>query len=62
VGTLKAAGATVVVVSHRPAVLAEADKVLRLADGAVEHFGPRDEVLRDLRAMHLVDRGRGAAS
>ena len=59
---LKAAATTVIVVSHRPAVLAEADKVLRLADGAVERFGPRDEVLRDLRAMHLVDRGRGTAS
>jgi ABC-type protease/lipase transport system fused ATPase/permease subunit len=62
VQALKAAGATVVVVSHRPAVLAEADKVLRLADGAVERFGPREQVLRDLRAMHLVDRGRAAAS
>jgi PrtD family type I secretion system ABC transporter len=62
VQALKATGATVVVVSHRPVVLAEADKVLRLADGAVERFGPREEVLRDLRAMHLVDGGRRAAS
>jgi PrtD family type I secretion system ABC transporter len=59
---LKAAGATVVAVGHRPAILGEADKVLRLADGAVERFGPREDVLRDLRAVHLVDRSREATS
>jgi ABC-type protease/lipase transport system fused ATPase/permease subunit len=48
----------VVVVSHRPALLGQADNVLRLADGGVERFGPRDEVLRALaeeRPLHLVN-------
>ncbi|MGQ9370050.1 type I secretion system permease/ATPase [Azospirillum sp. ST 5-10] len=39
-------GATVVVIAHRPAVLATADKLLALRDGVVERFGPRDEIAR----------------
>ena len=41
----------------------EADKVLRLADGAVERFGPREDVLRDLRRRCISSiASRGAAS
>lgn len=47
---LKAKGATVVVITHRNQVLALADNLLVLADGAVAKFGPRDEVLAALRA------------
>lgn len=42
---LKGQQVTVVVVTHRAALLAAADKVLMLRDGAVERFGPRAEVL-----------------
>ena len=42
---LKKAGTTVVVIAHRPSVLAGMDKILVLRDGLIEHFGPRDEVL-----------------
>lgn len=45
----KAAGHTVVLVSHRPGVLALADRVLVLRDGVVAHEGPRDVVLAALR-------------
>jgi ATP-binding cassette, subfamily C, bacterial len=38
----------VVVISHRPATIAVADKILVLRDGAVELFGPRAEVLAKL--------------
>ncbi|HEY0837796.1 MAG TPA: type I secretion system permease/ATPase [Azospirillum sp.] len=42
----KADGATVVIIAHRPSVLATVDKVLVMRDGTVEHFGPREEVVK----------------
>ncbi|MET0295385.1 MAG: type I secretion system permease/ATPase [Phenylobacterium sp.] len=42
---LKARGATVVVVSHKPNVFRSADKMLVLRDGRVQMFGPRDQVM-----------------
>lgn len=42
-------GATVVMVTHRLNLVALADYVLVLREGAVEMFGPRDEVLARLR-------------
>ena len=52
VQTLKALGTTVVLISHRPGVLALADRVLVLRNGAASHEGPRDEVLAALRLEH----------
>ncbi len=46
---LKAAGCTVVVMSHRRNVLEAADKLLMMRDGQVALFGPRDEVLAALQ-------------
>ena len=43
---LKKQGVTVVVVAHRPSLLAGMDKILALSDGALEAFGPRDEVMK----------------
>jgi PrtD family type I secretion system ABC transporter len=45
---LKEHGTTVVLVSHRPALVQGVDKVLLLKDGAMEMFGPRAEVLKRL--------------
>ncbi|MGD9479339.1 type I secretion system permease/ATPase [Shinella sp. G-2] len=45
---LKQLGTTVVVISHRPATIATADKILILRDGAVDIFGPRDEIVSRL--------------
>ena len=39
-------GGIVIVVAHRPSALAGLDKVLALAKGQVQAFGPRDEVLK----------------
>ena len=47
--SLKAAGCTVVLVTHRPAALAVADQLLILRDGHVLYSGPRDEVLAQLK-------------
>ena len=43
---LKARGAIVIIVAHRPSALAHCDKVLYIANGAQLAFGPRDEVLQ----------------
>ena len=48
---LKSKGVTLVVVSHRPALIASMDKVLVLRDGAVELFAPRDEFLGRLSRL-----------
>ncbi|MDQ8698207.1 type I secretion system permease/ATPase [Hyphomicrobium sp. LHD-15] len=41
-------GGIVIVVAHRPSALAGLDKVLALAKGQVQAFGPRDEVLKSV--------------
>lgn len=46
---LKQRGATVLVITHRTAILPACDKLLLLQDGQVAAFGPRDEVLEGLR-------------
>lgn len=45
---LKASGSTVVMITHRPSIVHSVDKVLVLKEGAVEAFGPRDEILKRL--------------
>jgi len=45
ISALKHAGATVVIIAHRPNVLRMTDRILVLRDGTVEMFGARDEVL-----------------
>lgn len=42
-------GATIVMVSHRPSLLADADMIGVLADGQLQYFGPRDEVLAKIQ-------------
>ncbi len=46
----KANGAAVIVVAHRRTILQVVDLLLLLRDGAVEAFGPRDQVLEALQA------------
>lgn len=41
----KANGMTVVIISHRPAIMAEVDKMLVLQEGQVASFGTRNEVM-----------------
>jgi ABC-type protease/lipase transport system fused ATPase/permease subunit len=42
---LKARGTTVLMIAHRPSILASLDKVLVLRGGAVSDFGPIDRVM-----------------
>lgn len=48
IDAMKANGATVVIISHKPGVFRAADKMLVLRDGRVELFGPRDQVMARL--------------
>lgn len=63
----KAAGASVILVAHRSGVISIADKLLVLRDGAIERFGPREEVARAMAqqaqqagAVTPLRRGEGA--
>jgi ATP-binding cassette subfamily C exporter for protease/lipase len=47
---LKAKGRTVFLITHRPGIVAVADRLLVLRDGRVQAEGPRDGVLAGLRA------------
>ena len=60
---LKASGATVIVISHKPVLAALCDKILILEDGAIELFGPRGDVLDAIRKQSLraVERPAPAA-
>lgn len=53
----KVRGAIVVMIAHRPSALVACDKVLVLANGMQQAFGPREEVMRG-----LVARPSGATS
>ena len=51
---LKAKGSSVFLITHRPGILAVADRLLILANGQVQADGPRDEVLAALRAAQAA--------
>ncbi|MEO9960062.1 MAG: ATP-binding cassette domain-containing protein, partial [Nisaea sp.] len=46
----KADGCTVVVISHRPSLLAGVDKIAVLKDGVLVKYGPRDRIMNELSA------------
>lgn len=46
---IRETGATIIMVSHRPSLLANADMLGVVVDGQLQHFGPRDEVLGKLQ-------------
>lgn len=58
----KARGSSVVVVAHRPSIIACCDALLHIDGGRVRAFGPRDEVLRTQVANHAsINRAAPAA-
>lgn len=60
---LKAAGSTVILISHRQSVLPVVDYLLVLRDGLQQVFGPTGEVLKALRPVAMADhRATGSGS
>lgn len=60
----RAGGATVIVISHRPSLLADANLVAVVVDGQLQHFGARDEVLAKIipkARPALIEVTRGTA-
>lgn len=49
---LKAQGSTVILVTHRPGILAVADRVVVLRNGELQADGPRDVVMAAMRKAH----------
>lgn len=54
VKSMKEAGTTAVVVTHRISILSTVDKILLLNNGEIELFGPRDEVLNKLSRPQII--------
>lgn len=46
---LKRRGTTVMLITHRTSILAAVDKLLLLVEGAVQLYGPRDQVLQAIQ-------------
>lgn len=49
--SLKQAGSTVILITHRPSILAVVDKLLLLKEGIPQLFGPRDQVLQSINNL-----------
>lgn len=54
----KARGKTVILISHRKNAIEVADDLLVLRDGYVQHFGPREGVLVEMKAMQAQAEAR----
>ncbi|MBI4998344.1 MAG: ATP-binding cassette domain-containing protein, partial [Rhodocyclales bacterium] len=54
---LKQAKITVVMVCHKPSLLARADKLLVLKEGSVAAFGSRDQVLASVMPAKVIAMG-----
>ena len=48
INSLKNDGSTIIVISHRPSLLANTDKIAVLNMGNLVKFGGRDEILKEL--------------
>lgn len=55
--SMKESGMTVVIVTHKPAMLAHADKVLVMKDGSVEAFGPKNQIIE--KTVRTASLGQG---
>lgn len=58
IGAMKQAGASVVIVAHRPSMMMHMEKVLVLKDGKVQMFGDRDTVLERVQRPSAGEKRR----
>jgi PrtD family type I secretion system ABC transporter len=59
--SLKQAGVTTVVITHRSSLLANVDKMLVLEGGRMRHYGPTAEVMKAIQKQAPQAVGRGSA-
>lgn len=52
---------TVILISHRPSIIRETNKLLVLRDGMVAAFGPTDQVLKDMAQFKAQQESQAAA-
>jgi ATP-binding cassette subfamily C exporter for protease/lipase len=52
---------TVILISHRPSIIRETNKLLVLREGMVSAFGPTDQVLKDLAQFKAQQESQAAA-
>ncbi len=57
-GQIKERGATIVLISHKPTVFGQADKIMLLLGGQLAQYGPRDEVMAKLAGKAPPPPGR----
>jgi ATP-binding cassette subfamily C protein len=57
----KQRGKTVLLITHRPSIAAKCDRILMLRDGAIEMFGPAQDVLQKLAQGTAASPARPAA-
>jgi PrtD family type I secretion system ABC transporter len=64
ISRMKADGRTVILVTHRPQILAHVDKLMVMSLGSIVAFGPRDEVLGKVRGNRVaaVEGGKSKAA
>jgi ABC-type protease/lipase transport system fused ATPase/permease subunit len=55
---LKEGGATVVIVTHKPALLPVADKLLLMEAGRIKKLGPTETVINELRSERMAELAR----
>jgi PrtD family type I secretion system ABC transporter len=53
-GALRKQGITVVVITHRPSLIAHVDKILVLAQGRVQQYGPAAQVMKAMQQQALA--------
>ncbi|HEX4870335.1 MAG TPA: type I secretion system permease/ATPase, partial [Moraxellaceae bacterium] len=58
---LRSAGVTTAVVTHRPSLIAHVDKIMVLAAGRIQQFGPAAEVMKEMQRQAQAIVGRKAA-
>ena len=61
IGHLRAAGKTIILITHKANIIAGVDKLLVISDGALQFFGPRDDVMAKLAGPRVVPMQGGAS-
>ncbi len=54
IASVRARGGIAIVIAHRPSALAAVDKVMAMAKGQIQAFGPKTEVLKDILQPAIV--------